>query len=76
MSMARVILISVVLAFLFIQLAYSQDACQDALTTLANNAASCTPTAANPTIICSGECEGYYDDIIDYCTPEVSKLTI
>ena len=81
-SMARrVFLISVVLAFLFIQLASShdqdrRDACQDAMTTLNDNMASCTHTTANPRImmICEGDCLRYYYALFDNCAPEVCKL--
>ena len=52
----------------------SQDACINALTALTNNIASCTPTSQNPTIICSGECRDYYDDIFDNCSPAVSVV--
>ena len=45
----------------------SQDQCTNALTVLSSNAASCTPTTQNPTIICTGECRGYYDDVFDNC---------
>ena len=69
--MARVVLIFVVLAFLFIQLTSSQDACQVAKATLTSNAARCTPTTR---IICDDPCRRYYSDIFDSCTPEVSKL--
>ena len=76
-----VFLISVVLAFLFIQLASSheqdrRDACQDAMNTLNDNMASCTHTTANPRIImiCEGPCETYYDALFNNCAPEVAKL--
>ena len=72
--MARVVLISVVLAFLFIQLASSQDACQTAINTLATNIGRCTATTDNPRIICEDPCRGYYNDIFDNCSPEVRKL--
>ena len=65
MSMAQVIAIFGVFAFLFLQLAAGQDAaCRAASETLVDNIASCTPTAQNPTIICEGVCRGYYDDVL------------
>ena len=77
MSMAQVITIFGVFAFLFLQLAAGQDAaCTAALNTLTTNIASCTPTPQNPTIICEGVCRGYYDDIFDNCPGDVSLLTI
>ena len=70
--MARVTLIAVVLAFLFIQLASSQDdACLTAVNTLTDNIAQCTPTADNPEIICDKPCRGYYLAIIDDCSAQV-----
>ena len=70
--MSRLALVSVMLVFLFIQLASSQDACQDAIDMLtANAAAMCTSTEYSR--ICeSGECRDIYDSIFDICTPEVS----
>ena len=52
----------------------SQDACTNALLILSNNAAGCTATAQNPTIICNEPCRGYYQAIIDNCAPAVSSL--
>ena len=52
----------------------SQDACTNALTTLTNNIASCTLTSQNPSIICSGECRDYYDDVFENCSPAVSLV--
>ena len=64
-----------VFAFLFLQLAAGQDAaCANALMTLTNNMASCTPTLQNPTIICDGVCRGYYDNIFTACPANVSLL--
>ena len=73
--MARVVLLSVVLAFLFIQLASSQNACQDAIATLTSNSARCI-VVENPRTICSGDCRDFYEAIFDNCAAEVSKLTI
>ena len=70
------ILIIGILAFSFLQLAVGQDACTNAVTTLADNAQSCTATAENPRAICTGECRGYYDDIINNCAPAVSLVHI
>ena len=70
--MAQVLIIGI-LTFLLLQLTAGQDACTNALATLANNAASCAPTPENPTIICSGVCRGYYEDIFNKCSPEVSQ---
>lgn len=44
--------------------------CADAINRLANNAVSCSSNN-NPRVICTGWCRGYYDDIIDNCSPEV-----
>ena len=74
MSMAQVITIFGVFAFLFLQLAAGQDACTAALNTLTTNIASCTPTLQNPTIICDGVCRGYYDEIFASCSADVSFL--
>ena len=46
--------------------------CADAQGRLTSNILSCTPTADNPTIICSGDCRGYYDAIFDSCAADVS----
>ena len=69
--MARVVLIAVVLAFLFIQLASSQvsQACQDALTTLVANAAQCNTVET----VCNNPCRGYYDAVFDNCPADVCK---
>ena len=70
--MARAALVAVVLAFLFIQLASSQDNCQNALTALNDAVAGdCRPTSANPRIICDSPCSDYYEDVFDRCSPEV-----
>ena len=73
-AMAR-FLITIIVAFLFLQLAASQAvpdaACQDALNALAKYIASCIPTANNPTILCSGQCATYYQNIFDQCPAEV-----
>ena len=75
MSMAQVITIFGVFAFLFLQLAAGQDAaCTAALNTLTTNIAGCTPTPQNPTIICDGVCRGYYDEIFASCSAAVSFL--
>ena len=52
----------------------SQDQCINALTALSRNAASCATTPQNPTIICTGECRGYYDDVFANCPADVSWL--
>ena len=78
-SMARrVVLISVVLSFLFIQLASShdqdrRDACVDAMIALNDRKPSCDHTTANPNImtICGDRCLKYYYALFDNCTPEV-----
>ena len=75
LSMAQVLIVGV-FAVLFLQLAAGQDACTTASLTLANNIASCTPTLENPTIICSGACRGYYDDIFASCPAAVSLIYI
>ena len=49
--------------------------CQDALTTLAANAARCAPTAENPQLFCTGQCRGYYDAVVDNCDATVSHAT-
>jgi len=62
------------LAFLFLQFAVSQDidaACTEALNTLTANNASCTATAQNPRVMCSGQCGTYFENIFDSCSPEV-----
>ena len=68
------VLITGILALLLLQLAASQStaACQDALNTLATNAASCTPTQNDPQIFCTGECRGFYDAVIQNCDETVS----
>ena len=71
--MARILIIGI-LALLFLQLAVGQNACTDAVATLANNIASCTATAENPRVICTGKCRGYYDNIINNCSPDVSLV--
>ena len=73
--MAQVLTIGV-FAFLFLQLAAGQDACQDALNTLTANVATCTATPQNPTVICEGACRGYFDDIFASCPDAVSLLTV
>ena len=75
--MAQVLIISI-FAFLFLQLAVGQDAraCTNAVTTLTNNIASCTATADNPRIICTGQCRGYYQAIFDKCASAVSLVAI
>ena len=68
--MAQVLIIGI-LALLLLQLAAGQApsaACQNALTTLTNNTASCT----TPESICSGQCRQYYDAVIDNCDEAVS----
>ena len=60
------------LPFLFVQLAASQDACTNASLALADAVDSCTPTAENLTIICSGQCRDLIQDVIDNC-PDVSS---
>ena len=79
MARRRVVLISVVLAFLFVQLASSEDrrdACRDAMNTLNDNMAICTHTANYPRIImiCEDPCLDYYEALFDNCAPEVCKL--
>ena len=72
--MAQVLIVGV-FAFFFLQLAAGQDAaCTNAIMTLTNNIASCTPTLQNPTIICDGVCRGYYDDIFAACPAAVSLI--
>ena len=71
--MAQVLIVGV-FAVLFLQFAAGQDACTNALLTLSNNIASCTPTLQNPTIICSGVCRSYFDDIFDVCPAAVSLI--
>ena len=68
--MARVVLITVVFAFLFIQLASSQvtQACTNALTTLGNNQAQCTTVET----VCVNPCRGYYDAVFANCAADVS----
>ena len=51
-------------------------ACQNAVNTLAANTVSCTPTAENPQIFCTGDCRQYYDDVIDNCDEAVSQVAI
>ena len=72
--MAQVIATGII-AFLFLHLAYGQDACTAANKILAANAATCTPTANNPQIFCSGQCRSYYDDLFNNCAPDVSLHT-
>ena len=70
--MARV-LITRILALLLLQLAAGQSpACQIALDTLASNIPNCISTPENPLIICSEECRGYFDDVINNCDAIVS----
>ena len=74
--MAQVLIFGV-LAFLFLQLAAGQlqdPECTSALLALTNAAASCTPTLENPTIICTGECRDYYQDVFENCSPTVSDV--
>ena len=67
--MARVVLIAVVFAFLFIQLASSQIsvACTNALATLATNINQCNTADT----ACTGTCRGYYDAVFDNCAADV-----
>ena len=73
--MAQILIVGV-FAVLFLQLAAGQDACTNALLTLSNNIASCTATPQNPTIICSGVCRGYFEDIFDSCPTAVSLIYV
>ena len=68
MSMAQVITIFGVFAFLFLQLAAGQDACTAAV----NMLTTCILTPQN---ICE-ECRGSLDDIIASCPAAVSFSTI
>ena len=67
------VLVTGLLAFLLLQLAASQDACQSALATLSANAADCTATVD---AICTGQCRQYYDDIIANCDASVSLVIV
>ena len=70
------ILVTGLLAFLLLQLAASQDACQDAVNTLTANLADCTGTADNPLVICTGQCRRYYDAVVENCDETVSSVII
>ena len=74
--MAQVLVIGI-LALLLLQLAAGQSttACQNALNALAANNAHCAPTVDNPLIFCTGECRGYYDDVINNCDDAVSPVS-
>ena len=50
--------------------------CTNALSAWMNAVASCTPTPDNPTIICSGEYQDYYQDVFDNCPTDVSIYII
>ena len=67
------VLITGILALLLLQLAAGQSpACLDALDALDSNIPNCIATPENPLIICSGECRGYFDDVINNCDATVS----
>ena len=69
--MAQVLIIGI-FTLLCLQLAAGQTAaCVDALNTLAANAVSCTATLDNPLIICTGQCQQYYD-VMNNCDQDVS----
>ena len=72
--MARV-LITGILALFLLQLAAGQStACQNALDQYTANIPSCTPTADNPLIFCTGQCRAYYDDVVNNCDATVSQV--
>ena len=74
--MAQVLVIGL-LAFLLLQLAASQSPeCLDAINTLSANTASCTATADDPLVICTGQCRQYYQAIIDNCDETVSSVIV
>ena len=66
LSMSRILIVGI-LTFSYLQLAVGQDA-------LASNIQSCTATAENPRVICTGQCRRYNEDIINNCAPEVSLV--
>ena len=70
--MAQVLIIGT-LSLVLLQLAAGQTtACTDALTALSVNAASCT----TPESICSGQCQQYYDAVINNCDQAVSQVAV
>ena len=74
--MAQVLIFGV-LAFLFLQLAAGQDPeCTNALSALENAVATSCTSIENPTIICTGECLDYYQDVFDNCAADVSIYII
>ena len=71
------VLITGILALFLLQLAAGQStACQNALDQYTANIADCTPTEDNPLIICTGECRGYYDAVVNNCDDSVSQVAI
>ena len=73
------VLITGILALFLLQLAAGQSttaACQNAFDQYTANIADCTPTEDNPLIICTGQCRGYYDDLVDNCDDSVSQVAI